>query len=304
MTALAHMEIAGVNFSIHSREADLLPDPGPCYTTFSDRVNPASDAIEVTLDLKLGIPPDPAGMKRVFDGQAWSLFRAGDTYWFSLAPRGPGLPPSWMAQVDATFTRGIVFCDDILVRESRGAKAVINPILYRLDQLLLMCILASRQGAIFHGAGAVLGGKGYLFAGRSGSGKSTLSRQFVARPDLKGVNLLSDDRVVIRKVGMEFTVFGTPWAGDAQIALNAHAPAAAILFLNHGVENRVVPVSPREAFEKLLPVASVPWYDREKVGEVTSFCDVLTQNVPAYDLCFVPTPGAADFVKEFTGSLL
>jgi hypothetical protein len=299
MNSPIHMHIAGVPFVIHSREADVLPDPLPCYESFMGRPTGDCAAVQVELELRLGSMPDLSGMERVFDGGAWSLFRSGDGYLFSLAPRGHGLPPSWMAEVDATFTRGTVYCDEILLRDNQGAKGVVNPILHRLDQLLLMCILAPRQGAIIHGAGVVMGGKGYLFPGRSGAGKTTLSRQFMARGHLNGVDLLSDDRVIVRTLDGEFAVFGTPWAGDAQVALNRHAPAGAILFLNRGETNRATPVTPREALEKLLPVTSIPWYDRELIDRITSFCEALTAQIPAYDLFFAPTPGVVDFLLEF-----
>ena len=71
----------------------------------------------------------------------------------------------------------------------------------------------------------------------------------------------------------------------------------ALLFLRHGPENRIRRVSPRDAFETLLPMVAVPWYDPKAIEEITSFCESLTRDVPVYDLYFVPTPEIAGFIE-------
>ena len=97
---------------------------------------------------------------------------------------------------------------------------VSNPVHYPLDQLLLMYTLAQREGALLHAAGVDIQGQGFIFPGKSGAGKSTLSRQLVVQKELE---VLSDDRIVIRKIDGVFQAFGTPWPGDAGLP----GPAAA-----------------------------------------------------------------------------
>jgi hypothetical protein len=290
-----HIEIAGIQFILHCRDAALLPDSGPCYESFLTPSGDSSETIRVDLDLEIGGLPDLRGRELLFDGQSWALYRDGEGYIIALAPRTPDVPPAWIARIDSSYTRGTVFCDKLLVRDERGVRSLVNPVLNRLDQLLLMYILAGRQGALIHSAGAVVGGGGLVFAGRSGAGKSTIARQFLAAGTTP---LLSDDRVVVRNVGGDYFAFGTPWAGDAQIALNRSAPLRSVLFLHHGPANRVERVAPRDAFEKLLPMVSIPWYDRAAIGQITSFCEELTRDIPAYDLYFVPTPEVAGFLEK------
>jgi hypothetical protein len=295
MPASMYIQIAGIRFTLHCRDAALLPDSGTCYESFVTPARKDPDAIQVDLDLKIGGLPDLRQAELLFDGQSWSLYRDRDDYIIALASRAPDLPPAWIARIDSSYTRGVVFCDELLVRHEGRVRSLVNPVLNRLDQLLLMYILARRKGALIHSAGAVSAGGGLVFAGRSGAGKSTIARQFQAAGKTP---LLSDDRVVVREIGGVYSAFGTPWAGDAQIALNRNAPLRAVVFLNHGQANRIERVSPRDAFEKLLPMVSVPWYDRVAIEQITSFCEALTREIPAYDLHFVPTPDIVGFLEK------
>jgi len=295
MPASMHIEIAGIQFVIHCRGASLLPDSGSCYESFLTPSGERRETIRVDLDLEIGGLPDLHRSELLFDGRSWALYRDGDGYFIALASRAPDVPPAWIARIDSSYTRGTVFCDELLVLDEGGVRSLVNPVLNRLDQLLLMYILARRQGALIHSAGAVIGGGGVVFAGRSGAGKSTIARQFQAAG---GTALLSDDRIVVRKVDGVYSAYGTPWAGDAQIALNRSAPLRAVCFLHHGQVNRVERVNPRDAFEKLVPMVSIPWYDRVAIEQITSFCEALTREIPSYDLHFVPTAEVAGFIEK------
>jgi hypothetical protein len=105
--------------------------------------------------------------------------------------------------------------------------------------------------------------------------------------------------VAVRKLGAVFEVFGTPWAGEAGIAVNEKANLDGIFFLSHGGDNFIEPMSRAEAFENLLPVTSIPWFDREVMDEILGFCEGLVSRVPAYRLCFRPDKDAAYFFEGF-----
>ncbi len=134
-----------------------------------------------------------------------------------------------------------------MTSEEHGEFTVKNPLLYPLDQLLLMHLLSRREGAIIHAAGLALQGRGYIFPGKSGAGKSTLSRLLLGSEQ---VEMLSDDRVVARKIKGRFEVFGTPWAGDAGIAENKNFPLSGIFFIHHAGENTIKAVEPKTAIRK------------------------------------------------------
>lgn len=176
---------------------------------------------------------------------------------------------------------------------------LINPVSYPLDQVLLMYALTKKQGVILHAAGMKSGGKGFLFAGRSGAGKSTLSR-FLSLD--KNVELLNDDRMVVRKRKGRFRAYGTPWPGELGVVNNRSAPLSGLFFIHQGSTHRIRKIEPSEALERLLPVASIPWYDRTIVPRMLNFCEDLMGSIPAYDLYFKQDMNIGPVFKEFISS--
>jgi hypothetical protein len=145
-----------------------------------------------------------------------------------------------------------------------------------------MYMLAGRDGALIHSSGVDFHGRGYMLSGKSGAGKSTISRRFA----LAGHEVLSDDRIIVRKIDGELRMFGTPWSGEAGIAVNKDLPLHGIFFLHQGVENLIKKITPAEAMERLVPVTSIPWYDKSVLSNVLTFCGDIVSACPAYDLVF------------------
>ncbi|MFZ5587923.1 MAG: HprK-related kinase B [Thermodesulfobacteriota bacterium] len=80
-----------------------------------------------------------------------------------------------------------------------NANQVVNFINSRHIQWLL-----DRGGLLFHAAGVCGESGGLALAGFSGSGKSTLALHLMSR----GVNFVSNDRLVVRRGGAELTMYG------------------------------------------------------------------------------------------------
>jgi hypothetical protein len=116
---------------------------------------------------------------------------------------------------------------------------------------------------------------------------------------VRGGTFLSDDRIIIRKIGREFLMYGTPWPGDAGYAVNASVPLKGIFFLSKGEENSIRALTPADAIARLMPVASIPWYDREKVELMMTFCDDLLSAIPMYELTFVPDQAVVSYLETF-----
>ena len=155
--------------------------------------------------------------------------------------------------------------------------------------------LALRQGLILHSTGVRMGASGLLFAGVSGAGKSTLARLL----DRGGHRVFSDDRMVVRKTGAGHTIFGTPWPGDAGMAVNEGVNLTGLFFLHRGGSNRLVPVDRAAALRRLLPVASIAWYDAAMTEAALATCGAILDQVPAFDLFFQPTMGVVGALEEF-----
>ena len=279
-----HLRIADVEFVIRSEAPLGLNDPAGAYAGFMGAGREARGGTLVhRVSVSLRRPPSLKNMPLVFSAGAWSLHqRAGSRYLVAHERRTAA--PYWVCRVAPDLTHATVWC----ARRDRRAD-VRNPVCYPLDQLLLMYALSGRGGLLVHSAGAVVEGTGFILAGRSGAGKSTISR--LIGQEAAG-RLLSDDRMIVRRQGHRWAMFGTPWPGDAGIAVNRSAPLGAILFLRHAPRNTVRRLSPSEALERLLPVTSVPWYDAPVLEKVLGTCEALISGVPAYDFCFAPARGA------------
>ena len=131
-----------------------------------------------------------------------------------------------------------------------------SPNLYSIDAALRIfhtVVLSKRGGFLLHAASAMRNGKAFLFAGPSGAGKTTIAS--LAPADAV---LLTDEVSYVRKDGVDYTAFGTPFAGElARSGENVSAPIAALYLLAQGPANRVEPVPASDAVIEFLANISV-----------------------------------------------
>lgn len=291
------LQIAGFSLHISSPSCTILQEPDSSYQSFLDCTSAASAPVCADVFLHAGDLAVPGGARRLFDTEeSWSLYRDDADYLLCLRPAAERAVPLWTARFCLEQARVDVFCGKAWFREIDGQTVVRNPVHYPLDQLLLIYFLSRQRAVLVHAAGASLGGRGVIFPGRSGAGKSTISRLLAGKA---GVHMLSDDRVVVREVEGAWRAFGTPWAGEAGIAMNASEQMDAIMFIAHGDENRLSELGPTAALERLLPVASIPWFDPETMVAITQTCASLTASVPAYEFAFRPDADAAECLRCF-----
>jgi hypothetical protein len=297
MLVHATIQIAGIDIAISSHDSILLLKPLSVYDPFWTNLNSCNISSALTIDLKVNSMPRIKHMKRIFDSaQSWSMFMHNDDYFLALIPPELDEKEVWIAHFERNLKKATIYCSDMLIRKINGRVELANPFSYPLDQLVLMYLLSGKEGAIIHAAGMNRNGKGYLFPGKSGAGKSTLTRLFA-----NGNNheFLSDDRIVVRKINDQFKIFGTPWPGEARIALNKSVHLSGIFFITQANSNRIEEIKPQKAVERLLPVVSIPWYDEEVMIKILDFCDNLFSNVPVYELFFKPDTEVADVFDKF-----
>jgi hypothetical protein len=275
------------------------PPPDPIQAEFAARRPPAGDRIRV--DLVAGEIPDLSAWRVLLSsGPGWSIRQRGAQRCLCVGDPAAVPPAGLVALWDADASRATVHCgpqyfsgrpDGVQVRHLAG---------YPVDQLLLIYYLARRQGLLVHAGGLVAEGQAIILPGVSGAGKSTLARQFLAR---HGSRLLSDDRIIVRRMDGINHAFGTPWPGDAQIAVNESAPLAAILFPARGAGMCIRELSPQNALHRLLPATSILWHEQELFSSQLAFCERLLRDVPAFELAWSPKTGVAGQVLEFVGKL-
>jgi len=284
--------IADFTFLINSRDLAIYHESAGPYRQFisTRQSNTLTDA--VTVELLLEEIPDVSRHRKIFDTkESWALYESDDKKYILFRNPGHTAQPMWVADVDLRNRHVDVYCSNRFISKlDNGQHVIINPLSYPLDQILLMQFLGP-HGFTVHAAGAILHSDGFIFAGPSGAGKSTITTLL---SNFEEFSLLSDDRIVVRKKDGQFSMYGTPWAGEAGIAVNSQVGLRKIFFLEKGGGNVIREINPKEALEKIMPVVSVPWYDKSLLTDYLDTCGKMLEHTKTYVLSFTPNPGSVD----------
>lgn len=125
-------------------------------------------------------------------------------------------------------------------------------------------------------------GEAIIFTAPSGTGKSTHAALW-RRYFKDEVEMINDDKPLVRKQGERFFIYGTPWTGKHGIGGNISAPIRAVVFLRQAPENKAEPVSPIEALTLLLQ-QTVMQSKREEMSALLDLLGSLVETVPMYRL--------------------
>jgi len=167
-------------------------------------------------------------------------------------------------------------------------KWKITDVVYGFLQVLVIYYLAKKQcGALFHSAGLHDGDRGFLFAGLSRAGKSTTSRIW---DEIPGVNILNDDRIIVRKTKNKLYMYPTPWHGDYSEYLNGDtvkkAKLSKLFYIYHRDTNLAERVDYTEAFSHFFKTLFLSFWDKDCVKFTVDFLlDILAQK-PCYKFGF------------------
>jgi hypothetical protein len=115
-------------------------------------------------------------------------------------------------------------------------------------------------------------GYGYLFTAPSGTGKSTHTHLWYKH--IPGSDLMNDDNPVVRIVGNECRIYGSPWSGKTPCYRNISAPVGAITRIEQSPVNEIERLKPIPAFATMLPAVSSMKWDRRVYNGV---CDCIAR---------------------------
>jgi hypothetical protein len=221
----------------------------------------------------------------IFDsGGVWTLHRGGLRHEFVFRSPATGEAPYKLASMEEGFRRGRVW----LSRRVFGARQDVYPLEYPLDELLVIHRLSRGEGVEVHACGVMDdGGRGLLFPGHSGAGKSTLARLWL---DTGRGRILSDDRIILRRNARgAITMHGTPWHGEARLALPLAARLDGVFLLEHarGV-NEIQALAAGRAAAELMARSFLPFHDAAGLAFSLQFFAELSAEVPVNIFRFLP----------------
>lgn len=168
--------------------------------------------------------------------------------------------------------------------------------MHLFNPLIEACLLShmAREGTLLlHAAGLFSHEQGYLFTGASGTGKSTIADFFAER----GALILSDERIIIRKIAGRFMIHGTPWVGSGNYAANDRSPLTHLYCISHGTGgHKTSAMSPRAVAQELLRQSFLPLWDREALEATTGSIADLVQQVDCQALAPLKSPDIVDYL--------
>jgi len=283
------LHIGGQRLCFRGHNGLRIQPPAWAYADFISSQPGFDSPADIEILVKTGTPEDGEPMQIRFDtGDAWRLSARGQRRRIEMIPRDTDAQPHWCADTTLHCTEVELYCAESLLDPGQSEPTLRHLVQYPLDQILLVQhLLGAGKGLLLHAAGAIYQTddhcRGFVFAGISGAGKSTLSQQLKSRPDWQ---FLSDDRIVTLIQDHQVEIHGTPWPGDASVALNQHCRLDALCFLRQSGTTALKPLTSAAALEYLLPVASIPWYDRAQLHNALDLCAQLLASVPVYELHF------------------
>lgn len=177
--------------------------------------------------------------------------------------------------------------------------------MFSTDQILIARLLADRQGFYLHSAGAIVNGAGMLFVGHSQAGKSTTTN-FLIEAGSTGrldVEILCDDRNIVRRLPEGWKVYGTWSHGDVPLVSSTSAPLKAICFIEKAEHNRIegmeesVEITRRLLACLIRPFVTAEWW--EKTLDIVS---MLVKEVPCYRMQFDQSGAIVDEIARIAAS--
>lgn len=280
------------NLSLGGILISLIPDQDTGDYDFVKRAAEFQSAAqpEINIQVHCGWHPEGSDGQLVFDSEkGWMLSHSGTQRVIRVFSATQD--PYQLGLYTADFRVG-----DIYVAPSENIPgSYIFPLSYPMGELYMMNLLGTGLGMLFHAAGVIDRGKGYLFAGQSGAGKTTTARLWQG---LEGVQVVNDDKVIIREQDGGFKLYGTPWHGEGGIASPESAPLRNIFVLKQALRNSLTKLTPVQAASSLLARAFIPLWDQEKMGFILNFLDRLCQKIPCYELGFLPDASSVEFIRR------
>jgi hypothetical protein len=203
-----------------------------------------------------------------------------------------------LMKVNRSFDRVTAY---LLARPRKGRLWDVSSIIYDFLQVLMIVHLAQRREGVFlHAAGIKdSAGRGMIFAGKSTAGKSTTAKRWHREP---GAAVLNDDRVIVRKRGGRFRMYGSPWHGDFFDYIAScpeTGPVDDMFFIRHAGANAVAPIALEKIIERLYPVTFPAFWDKTCLENILDFCQDMARNVPCFDLGLRKGPSSIAFVRRF-----
>ena len=261
-----YFRVAGITLQVDS---DLPIDDQTFNEKFKAfRVNgPGDDTVMIRHHFELPSLTGKELGQELYRRPPWAIYRRNGSFiYLGISPIADNPTLHRVATFNREHTRARIYNN----REDLWRKGGLHSLtMFPSDQILVARLLADRQGFYVHSAGAIIDYAGVLFVGHSEAGKSTTTRLLMeaGKGDMR-IEILCDDRNIVRRGKDGWRVFGTWSHGDVPVVSGADAPLRAICFLEKANENALTPLTNRgEIARRLLacvirPFVTQDWWEK------------------------------------------
>ena len=273
-------------------DRDLLAWPLSPFKPFLINSSLPPD-IDCTVHVIKHLPEMPRG-KLVFDAchGLWSLYKSDAGFLLNAAD------PKTLELRSRSCISDDYSTVEVWLREQRSGlrigwtpMQVINPVI----EMCLLTRMARQGGLLLHTSGVLSGDQGWMFLGPSGAGKSTISDLLAT----KGASVLSDERIIVRRTGGDFSIFGTPWVGNSRHARNSSGLLTQVFCIRHGTQRHALHrLTPRTLSQFILEQCFLPHWDREAMHTSLATLSDLIERVDCFELAFLKNPDVVDFIQH------
>jgi hypothetical protein len=276
-----NINIGDVSISIAGNSQMIDWEMAPAYLPFISEGEP-----DIRVNMLRGMPDGTAARKFFGSYPIWDLYRSNGTSIIKFYDEMPGLARA--LAFETQIKKADLFFPD-------ATDQFVDPFYGPVLELLMINYLAQSRGAVIHSCGIRSAENGLLFVGESGAGKSTLTRLWNRAAD---VEILSDDRTIVRKKDGDYWIYGTPWHGEAKFGSPRSVKLDRIFFIQHGPANSLRPIKGAVPVQNLLTCSFPPYWDTEGMEFTIDLFSDLTTTVPCYELDFKPDMDIVNFVNQ------
>jgi MoaA/NifB/PqqE/SkfB family radical SAM enzyme len=292
-----YYEIAGITVAV---ESDLPIDGKTFHRKFKlfEVDGPGEDTI--TLRHHFGLPDlgsEDIG-EEVYRKAPWAIYRKGASWiYVGIAVGDDDDSIHRVAVFNDGHTAGRLYNDD--TREDSWHKGRLESLtMFPTDQILLARVLADREACYLHSGAVVLNGVGLMFVGHSTAGKST-TMKLLARELGDQVEILCDDRNIVRRWVDGYKVHGTWSHGTVPHVSAGSAPLGAILFISKAKENRLMRLEDRkQILARLLACLIKPHVDAGWWHKNLDLVEKMTRELPFYEMRFDKSGAIVPMLKQ------
>lgn len=297
-----YFSIGGIIIQVNS---DLPINEKTFESKFDSFVVPGPGEDTVSINHHFGIP-DIEGLdfgKELYRTSPWAISQKSASYIYRGIAVNPEDPSLHQVSVCGEAHNCLSIYNSTIFENAWLEGQLHSLTMFPTDQIFLARLLADRSGFFLHSAGLIINGAGVLFVGHSEAGKSTTTN-LLTDAGMSGrleVEVLCDDRNIIRRMADGWRVYGSWSHGDVSVVSSANAPLRAICFIEKSDFNRIELMSDRnEVTRRLLACLIRPLMTSDWLEKTLDHVTMMMRQVPCYRMQFDKSGKIVDEIIRIT----